>query len=154
MLRSTFRILAKVEPGSKVQRIFMKLTQFNNIQMPTIKELFPKFKVQLRTHGVWECLVSDCTVAVFFQMLFNTRLPAPSIRSFSKIFSSAKGTLFYKLGLNWKYFRVFPFPDGPKYQRVLSRLRPFRQNIDDEEISLLLYARYVNTYSLCKKAGG
>ncbi len=75
------------------------------------------------------------------QILFNTRLPVPSVRSFCKIFSLMEGTLFYKLGLNWHYFRAFPFPQGTKYDAIMDTVDRNRQNMDDEQVSLMLFAR-------------
>ncbi len=57
-----------------MDRVFAKLTQFNNVQVPEITRMFPQFKVA-----------------------FNTRLPAPSVKSFTKIFATMEGTLFYKV---------------------------------------------------------
>ncbi len=47
MLRSCLRLYCKTEPGSDVKRIFLKLVQFNNVQMPEIASSFPNFKVTL-----------------------------------------------------------------------------------------------------------
>ncbi len=46
-----------------------------------------------------------------------------------------------QLGLNWHFFHRFPFPRGDRYDAVVAEVNPTRQNMDDEQVSLLLYAR-------------
>ena len=58
MLQSRVRLYCKIEPGAKVDRIFLKLVQFNNVQMPEISKMFPKFKA---------CVT--ITVQYYFQFL-------------------------------------------------------------------------------------
>ncbi len=43
LVRSSVRLLAKVEPGSGLERVAIKLTMYSNPQLRTIHELFPDF---------------------------------------------------------------------------------------------------------------
>jgi len=81
LLRSTFRLHLKLEPSCKgdIQRIFFRGTAFHAAQMMMLAELFPNFK-----------------------LIFNTRHPVASLRSFLQVEDTVQATLYWKLGMFWR----------------------------------------------------
>ncbi len=118
-LRSVIRILTKTSPGSNLERVFIKLDGYGSAQLGVMKELFPD------------------TIFVL-----STRHPLPSIKSFRKILFIFAAGLYGKSGQCWRN-QGRPNPITPikgKYPQVKERVRPWRQTMDYEELSILHYA--------------
>ncbi len=128
LIRSAIRLHCKVEPGSGVQRIFMKMTPMNAPQFGDFGELFPKIH--------------------FF---FNTRHPIPSLKSIKQVIDAIMHTdqpYYYSWGISWwdQMGLNFNFPYGDKYNHMLKRFNRWRQNIPDDEASVLNYATTMAAY--------
>ncbi len=125
MLRSTMILKCKIEPGSDVERIFIKLTGTNAPQLADIRDLFPDFIY-----------------------LFCTRHPMQSITSITKVFSVIFTTgLFNKLGFNWREMVAsnFGFAYGNKHDKVLRHFSKWRRE-SYAECGLIFYAGSIAGY--------
>ncbi len=125
LLRSAMRLQCKVEPGTDIERIFIKMTIENSPHLGDIAKLFPNF-------------------AYFF----NTRHPVPSIRSLKTIFEDNFGGLYHKLGLPWREFvgRGFFFAYHGGHDKVIKRYSTWRKNVSDAEFGMLFYAASLASY--------
>ncbi len=119
LLRSALRLLCKVEPGTDIERIFIKMAIDNAPQLGDIAILFPNFAY-----------------------LFNTRHPVPSIRSIKTVLEDNFGGLYHKLGIFWRGFagRGFAFAYHGGHDKVIKRYSTWRKNISDAEFGMVLYA--------------
>ena len=118
-LRSVIRILAKKEPGSNIQRVFIKLDGYGSPQVGILKELFPE--------------------AVF---ILSTRHPIPSVKSFRKILALFATDLYGSTGECWRrQGKLLPITPGKgKYLKIKKRLDYWRQPMGFEELSAIFYA--------------
>jgi hypothetical protein len=117
LLRSTVRLHCKVEPGTGVEMIFLKMCPANAPQFKDFSNLFPSFT-----------------------FLFNTRLPVPSIKSLLLIVDLQSIGLFkvaYKLVMRQKmvsmYCKTFDFVSK---RWSLQNLK----QIDHAETAITVYA--------------
>ncbi len=126
LLRSGIRLQAKVEPGTDIKMIFMKLCTLNSAQFEEMSEMFPDM-----------------------HLLFNTRHPTPSVRSFRYLLQVALlDTLHWKLGTFWQDLLSFNFffPYHSKYRQIYGKFSRWYQDIDPEEIAVVNYCASLASY--------
>ena len=90
----------QISEDEKVDRIFMKMNPLNAPQFHIFKELFPQFN-----------------------LIFNTRKPIPSLKSWKQVFKLVTNNLYTKLGMSWRYSidMKFIFPYNGRYDWMLKR---------------------------------
>ncbi len=130
LLRSALRLHCKVEPGSGVERIFIKTTVDNAPQFADIGEMFPDF-----------------------QYFFNTRHPVPSLKSMVNAIDNVLTSLHFKLGFQWRDFvaKKFSFSYDGRHDHLLKRYNRWWQNISDHEIGAMFYCNFMASYFENKK---
>ncbi len=125
LLKSAIRLHCKVEPGSGVERIFIKLTTMNAPMFGDIAKMFPEIK-----------------------LIFNTRHPLPSLKSMKQLIDTTLDSLYYKLGYQWREFVPMANHmsyDG-KYDYMAKKYNWWRQNVSNEELGILVYAWSLTAY--------
>ncbi len=132
LVQSCIRLHCKVEPGSKIERIFIKMTTVTSPQFEIIHGLFPKIN-----------------------LFFNTRHPKPSISSLMKVLRSINDSLYAKSGLYWQQI-VFEltYPHRYKYDYISRGMGKFWKPMSYEESFVHVYvsafACYLETKDIFK----
>ncbi len=125
LLRSAIRLQCKVEPGTEIERIFMKLSGENAPQLGDIANLFPKF-------------------AYFF----NTRHPIASIRSLKTVFEDNSSGLYVILGMFRRHFAGIGFNFGyhGRHDKVIKKYDTWKQKCSIAEFGMLFYVGSLASY--------
>jgi len=126
LLKSSFRLHLKIEPSEKekVKHIFFKPTIHHLSQHKMMSELFPGFL-----------------------FTFNTRHPVPTVRSNLQVADIIIHTLFWKLGIWWRWMLTGKFGCvlmEPEFENHLSNYNPWFMNMSLEEM-------YVRWYCMISK---
>ncbi len=98
LIQSCMRITCKVEPGSNIKRIVLKMNPSTAPQLEMLHEMFPKFKI-----------------------IFNTRHPRPSILSLMKVLVGINQCWYAKTGLMWQW--TVHYGCVPYKEKYLSYIR-------------------------------
>ncbi len=124
LLRAGIRLHCKVEPGSNIERIFIKMTCMTAPQFEVIHEMFPKIN-----------------------LVFNTRLPNKSIPSLMKVLKSINDSLYAKSGLYWhKIVFMLSFPHRYKYDYISRQMNKYWKPMSYEESFVHIYASALACY--------
>ncbi len=117
--RGAVIVLAKTQTNSKVERVFMKLCPFGTPLCGILHEMFPDI-----------CFV------------LSTRHPLPSVISFRKVWAIFSQGLFGLTGQSWRaHGRTMGYPlVKNKYSKVRQLVKSWRQPIDFDEFSAMVYA--------------
>jgi len=131
LIQSAFRLHCKIEPSdvNKVKHIFFKATPYQTPEIKVISKLFPEFV-----------------------LVFNTRHPVPSLRSFMKFGEIATTRLFWKLGILWRWLvnGKYGFYFEPEFDKDLAPYSKWYMNMTYIELLARIYCRVVKAYFLHK----
>ncbi len=125
LIRSAIRLHCKVEPGSGVKRIFMKMTSFHGPQFGDFGKLFPQF--------------------IYF---FNTRHPIPSLKSLKHVVLSSPMDLSMLLGLRWREMANMKFTISyySKYDHLSKRYNKWIPYRAETFFGLFTYSMTILAY--------
>ncbi len=118
LVQSFMRLHCKVEAGSDVKRIVIKMTCVTSVMHEMLDEMFPNFNV-----------------------VFNTRHPRPSIPSLMKVLLSVNDSLYAKTGLMWNdlaYSLTYPYKE--KYLTIFRNMNKWIKPMSYEESFVYVYA--------------
>ena len=111
LVQSYMRILCKVEPGTDLKRIVIKMNCLHSVMHEMLDEMFPQFNV-----------------------VFNTRHPRPSIHSLMKVLHSVNDSIYAKTGLMWPYIaNGLTFPYKEKYLAIGRNMNKWIRPMSYEE---------------------
>ncbi len=112
------RLQCKVEPGSGVDRIVLKMAPTASAQVEMIKEMFPRFNV-----------------------IFNTRHPRPSLNSILKVLYAVNRSFFARSGIMWHYLAyLLTRPYKEEYRPILDGLNKWVKPMSYKEAMAYIYA--------------
>ncbi len=132
LVQAGIRLHCKVEPGSNIERIFIKMTCVASPQFEVIHEMFPKIN-----------------------LVFNTRHPKPSIPSLMKVLRSINDSLYAKSGIYWhKIAFQLTYPHRYNYDYISRQMNKWWKPMSYEESYVHVYvsalACYLETKNIFK----
>ncbi len=118
LVQSFMRLQCKVEPGSNIRRIVIKLTPMCSVLHEMLDEMFPSFNV-----------------------VFNTRHPGTSLPSMMKVLRSVDDSLYAKSGLMWNYLAyLLTYPYKEKYLQIFRNMNKWIKPMTYQEKFVCYYA--------------
>ncbi len=131
LVRSAMRLHCKVEPGTGIRRIVLKMAPMASVQVEMLAEMFPDFAI-----------------------VFNTRHPAAAIPSLLKVLGAVKGSLYARTGLWWPcclaYLLTYPYKE--RYLRISSGLTGrWVRPVSYEECFAIGYASFFASFLEAKR---
>ncbi len=127
LIQTCMRLHCKVEPGSDVERIVIKMTPSTSPMFVALAELFPKF-----------------------DLVFNTRHPKPSILSLHKLATHTTSRSLYlslKLYLTEFLYNFFPLPYTDEYAAMLESIVRLLARYSKEDAYALVWGSVFLTYT-------
>jgi hypothetical protein len=123
------RLHLKIEPEEqdKITHVFFKASIFHTAQFKMMSEIFPQFT-----------------------LTFNTRHPAPSIRSNLQVGKTIDQSLFWKLGIWWRSLLKgsYLFYFEPEFDDIKAHFNPCF-NMSIEEFYLRWHCIFCKSYFQC-----
>ncbi len=131
LLKSGIRLHCKISPGESVERVFLKFTTYNGPLSKELHSMFPQIA-----------------------LIFNTRHPTPSVKSYWQVWEAMSSTLDFKLGLHWKAnaidFKSFlPFDD--QNPDILAANNTWFPAVGIDAYGVIFYAGSLACYMRCKE---
>ncbi len=131
LLKSGIRLHCKISPGEFVERVFFKFTIYNAPLCQELKSIFPEIS-----------------------LIFNTRHPTPSLKSYWQIFKVISRTWDYRLGHHWKtnildFNSFLPFQDQNK--EILAANNTWFPAVGIDALGTIFYAGSMACYWKCKE---
>ena len=124
LVQAGIRLMCKIEPGSNIERIFIKMVCVTSPQFEIIHEMFPKIN-----------------------LVFNTRHPKPSIPSLMKVLRSINDSLYAMSGLYWhKLAFLLTYPHRYKYDYISRQMNKYWKPMTYEESFVHIYASALACY--------
>jgi hypothetical protein len=121
------RLHLKIEPEEqdKITHVFFKASIFHTAQFKMMSEIFPQFT-----------------------LTFNTRHPAPSIRSNLQVGKTIDQSLFWKLGIWWRSLLKgsYLFYFEPEFDDIKAHFNPCFMNMSIEEFYLRWHCIFCKSY--------